>query len=468
MLASLRNAGAARAHAWLVSCAVLLAAALFALACFAGAARADVGTAVAQSLAKHTMSAASLGIFVWDLSTGRVVYAANDRVRYVPASNLKLATTAAALDAWGPEYRFTSALLMTGTRIVGGTLPGNLYLRGGGDPSLSTTSYQTKQLGFATASVDAFVQGVQALGIEKVEGAVIGDESLFDQARTVASWRPGIEIECGPLSALTVNRGLVAGKRVSDPPAHAAAMLTKALRKAGVTVSGAPSSGIVPRGALLVQEQRSAPLATLLQQMNKNSDNFFAETLVKSLGRDVAGRGTTAAGVTATDAALAAMNIPSSDYAVYDGSGLSYLDRLTPHSVVRLLGLMAQRPDFEVFYDSLAIAGVDGTLKERMRKTAAAGNAHAKTGTLNVGTGLSGYVTSANGHLLAFSTLIACTAETWPRAQQVQDDIVAALAAERISGRRLRSIDPRLRQHSVSGDDPVHAGGRILQPLVEP
>lgn len=446
-----------------------LALALLLPAVCAAPAAADVAAAVSTSLAKRTIPAAGAGIFIWDLDTGRTVYAANADVRFVPASNLKLATTAAVLNQWGPDYRFTSALLMTNTRVVEGVLPGDLYLRGGGDPSLSTEAYQAARLGFTTASVDAFVRSVRALGIAKIEGAVVGDESRFDAERTVASWRPGIEtVNCGPLSALTVNQGLAAGKRVPDPAVHAAASLTRALRKSGIAVTGKPRRGRVPATARLIQEQSSAPLATLLQHMNKMSDNFFAETLTKSLGVASAGDGSTADGVTVSAAALTAMDIPARAYAIYDGSGLSYLDQLTPHGIVRLLGTMAQRPDFAVFYNSLAVAGTDGTLAARMRKTAAAGNARAKTGTLNVATGLSGYVTSANGHLLAFSILIACTPATWPRANQVQDDIVAALAAERIKGKRVLRVATTLRQRPASDVHPVHTTGRALQALVQP
>ena len=96
----------------------------------------------------------------------------------------------------------------------------------------------------------------------------------------------------------------------------------------------------------------------------------------------------------------------SDGFRIRDGSGLSYQDKLTAHAVLKILGAMARRPDFPVFRRSLAIAGVDGTLKDRMRGTAAAGNVRAKTGTLNAASSLSGYVTTANGHTLSFSMLM--------------------------------------------------------------
>ena len=116
------------------------------------------------------------------------------------------------------------------------------------------------------------------------------------------------------------------------------------------------------------------------------------------------------------------------DVRLRDGSGLSYQDRLTTHAILKILGEMARRPDFPVFRRSLAIAGVDGTLKDRMRGTAAAGNVRAKTGTLNVASSLSGYVTTANGHQLTFSLLMNGDPVPSRRAHAAQDAVAVLLA----------------------------------------
>ena len=113
---------------------------------------------------------------------------------------------------------------------------------------------------------------------------------------------------------------------------------------------------------------------------------------------------------------------------VRDGSGLSYQDKLTARAVLKILGAMAKRPDFPVFRRSLAIAGVDGTLKDRMRGTAAAGNVRAKTGTLNVASSLSGYVTAANGHTLTFSMLMNGRPVPSDKAHAAQDAVAVLLA----------------------------------------
>ncbi len=446
---------------------LILASAVLAVL-WAPAAGADIPTRVSAALAEGGVSASATGVYVWDLDTARPVYSWNADVQFTPASNMKLATTAAALTTWGAEHRFTTELLIADVRIVDGVLPGDLYLRGAGDPSLSTSAYQAETFGFATASLDAFVRSIRALGVRAITGRVVGDETRFDGERTVSSWKSGLEAFCGPLSALTANEGLRKDKRVDEPAVYAAELLTRALRKAGVDVRGTAGSGRAPDDATLLQRQSSAPLGTLLQRMNKHSDNLFAETFLKGLGKDVLGIGSTATGVLVSDGALAAVDIPASTHVVLDGSGLSYGDRLTPHGIVRLLGALYQRPDFEVFYRSLAVAGEDGTLEERMRDTAAAGNARAKTGTLNIATSLSGYVTSADDHLVAFSILITGDPVDWVRANKAQDQIVAALAETRLGGEAITSVVPSLRQRPASCVEPVHTTGSALQPVVQP
>ena len=186
-----------------------------------------------------------------------------------------------------------------------------------------------------------------------------------------------------------------------------------------------------------MDQQYSAALRAVLRHMNKESDNFFAEMLLKGLGKDFYGEGSTAAGTRASKDALHALGVKTGTYVIQDGSGLSYGDRLTAEGVVKVLGAMRQREDFDDYYDSLAIAGKDGTLHDRMRGTAAAGNAHAKTGTLNIAVCLSGYVTSANDHLVAFSILMnggSMGTSGWGTATTAQDKIVAALAKASLPG----------------------------------
>jgi D-alanyl-D-alanine carboxypeptidase/D-alanyl-D-alanine-endopeptidase (penicillin-binding protein 4) len=432
-------------------------------------AAAGIRDSITAALRSHRVAGPATGVYVWDLDTARLVYARNSSTRLAPASNLKLVTSAAALMSWGTAHRFSTELYVPDSAVSPkGTVAGNVYLRGLGDPSLSTRSYQRGVFHLTTASFEAFARSVRREGIRKIRGRVLGDASWFDKLRTAPYWKAGLQLECGPLSALSGNEGLDDGNRVGAPATWAAKLMTRALRGAGVKVKGRPGSGRVPGTAILLKRQYSAALRGLMRHMNKESDNFFAETLLKGLGKDFHGDGSTAAGTRASNAALLACGVKPSTYAIRDGSGLSYADRLTPKAIVTLLGAMRQRSDFAAYYDSLAVAGEDGTLEDRMRGTAAAGNAHAKTGSLNVAVCLSGYVESANGHEVAFSILVNGSSVDWRRATKAQDAIVVALAKASLPGAKVLAVTPVLRQHSVSAIETVHGTGRSLQAVVEP
>jgi len=367
------------------------------------------------------------------------------------------------------DHRLKSELSISDVPLTSkGVLNGNVYLRGFGDPSLSTRSYQREQLHLTTASFATFAKALKREGVKSVKGSVLGDQSWFDGLTTVRTWKNGLELESGRISALSGNLNQRNGNRVPRPAIYAAELLSAALKSEGITVKGKPGAGTTPPDARLILRQYSAPLRGLLAHMNKASDNLFAETLLKGLGRDQNGRGSTAAGAAVSEATLRALGIPTDDVVILDGSGLSYGNRLTALGLARLLAAMRQRDDFDDFYDSLAIAGGDGTLGKRMRGTAAAGNAHAKTGSLNVASGLSGYVTSANGHLVVFSILMNGGSVNLELTQAAQDRIVVAIATASLPGSKLVAATPVLRQHSVSAFEPVYAVGGRLKPGIEP
>jgi D-alanyl-D-alanine carboxypeptidase/D-alanyl-D-alanine-endopeptidase (penicillin-binding protein 4) len=407
-------------------------------------------------------------VFVWDLDAGRTVYAQRSAEPLVPASNLKLVTAAAALLHWGPDHRIRTELYGPDVPVYDGTLFGDLYLVGYGDPSLSTLAFQRRELHLKTASFEAFAKALSTRGVRRIEGRVLGDDSRFDRQRTVAGWKPGLEDECGRLSALSGNTGITAGKPVPQPAKFAALLLTRALRRAGIEVAGEPGAGTVPPTAALIKRQYSAPLRILLKRMGKDSDNFFAEVILKGLGRDVVGEGSTDAGAGVARATLAAVGLPAYSYVVHDGSGLSYENRISAEGLVRLLGALRQRRDFNDYYGSLAVAGSDGTLRLRMRGTAAAGNAHAKTGSLAVASCLSGYVKSANGRLVAYALLANGDPVDYWRTTRAEDAVVVALAKADLPGELRLRVNPRQRQLAESPIDPVHTVGRGLQPCVQP
>jgi D-alanyl-D-alanine carboxypeptidase/D-alanyl-D-alanine-endopeptidase (penicillin-binding protein 4) len=369
---------------------------------------------------------------VYDLSGGRLVFARHSTTPLRPASNEKLLTSATALALWGPTYRFATDLCEDGSLAADGVFRGTLYLKGLGDPSLGTAAYQRGELQLRSARLTDFVAALRRAGIKRVVGRIVGDASYFDARRAVSSWHADEIEDCGPLSALSIDEGTgPRGRTVGNPPLYAAATLTALLRRAGIPVSRAAATGVTPRRATLLYEDSSAPLAQIIASMNQRSDDFFAEMLTKGLGAAFGGRGSTAAGTRVERAYARTSGVGLTGIVVADGSGLSYADRETAADLVRLLVAEARGPQWPVFYRSLAVAGESGTLARRMRHTAAQGDLHAKTGTLDVASGLSGYVTAANGHLLVFAILVNGDPFDLAAAQQAQNEIGVVLARSR-------------------------------------
>ncbi len=451
---------------------LLLLAALALAAGRPAPAAAGVDDTIAAALRHGGFDGSGTGVYVWDLDAAQPVYEHNPDAVLTPASNLKLVTSAAALLDWGDGHRFVTELYVPDVPVsAAGVLDGNVYLRGLGDPSLSTRDYQRQVFDLTTASFQYFARTLKREGIREIRGRVLGDASWFDKLRSAPTWNDGLQLECGPLSALSGDQGLSNGRPVSAPATWAARLMTEACRGAGLKVAGKPGSGKVPGTALLLKRQYSAALPGILRHMNQASDNFFAEILLKGLGKDFYAEGSTRAGTQASRDALHSLGVRTGTYVVQDGSGLSYGNKITPLGLTEVLGAMRRRDDFDVYYDSLAVAGEDGTAEDRMRGTAAAGNARVKTGTLNIACSLSGYVESANDHLVAFSILMngdSVGTSRWVAATETQDAIVAALAKARLPGEPVLAVTPELRAFSVSAAEPVHGSGGLLKPGVQP
>jgi serine-type D-Ala-D-Ala carboxypeptidase/endopeptidase (penicillin-binding protein 4) len=413
----------------------IAAAALAALACLAPPASAGVSSSVSAILAHYGLAGSATGVSVWREDGARALYARNARALLAPASNEKLITATTALSRWGAGHRFKTQLYLPAAPPTGapvGVVQGDLYVKGYGDPSLSTDSFQRDQLGTKTATLAAFVTQLQQLGVTGVTGHVVADASWFDDLATVPGWTPGVLSSCSRLSALTVNEGLKGDGCVADPALRTASLLTAELRRAGITVGERAETGVTPPGSYLAVTLLSAPLSDLVRHMDKQSDNFFAEMLVKGLGRDFRGSGTTAAGLRVLRATMDSYGLPRSGYRVHDGSGLSYADRLSARAVTRLLRVMCAQADYPAFDASLSVAGIDGTLAQRMRGSAAAGDFHGKTGTLSIASCLSGYVTDAAGHELVVSMLMNGRPMNVWAAHQAQDAIAETLARARL------------------------------------
>lgn len=189
-----------------------------------------------------------------------------------------------------------------------------------------------------------------------------------------------------------------------DPDEAYAAALSEALAERGITVSGQPARFASDRVDSLFTVQ-SAPLREILPMILKPSQNQIAEVFLRTLGLERTGVGTADSGRKVVERQFAEWKIPADGFVVRDGSGLSRNDYLSPEAIVDILDVMRRSPNFELFRQSLPNAGVDGTIASRMKGTPAENNLHAKTGTLPMVRSLSGYVSTADGHLLEFSIL---------------------------------------------------------------
>ncbi len=364
-----------------------LACLLLAVAAPASTAAGRAGTARALA-AQMRWAGASSGALAVDLDSGATIYALRAGTRRMPASVQKLYTSVATLRRLGAAGTLSTSVLAETAPDGAGVVAGDLYLRGGGDPT------------FDALDAGRLAQQVADAGVVEVTGRVRGDESAFDDRRGVPSSGFRLTSEVGPLSALTFNRGRT-GRRApfwqARPARFAAAAFSKQLRHLGVAVSGRASTGATPAGAALVTEWRSAPVADLLRLMNPPSDNFMAETLVKALGARFGASGSTSAGTRVVRAELSELGVAAQ---VIDGSGLSRSDRTSPQEVVTMLDAMDGNASLA---GSLAIAGRTGTLEDRMRGTSAQDRCRAKTGTLRDVSALAGYCTTTGGGHVAFA-----------------------------------------------------------------
>jgi D-alanyl-D-alanine carboxypeptidase/D-alanyl-D-alanine-endopeptidase (penicillin-binding protein 4) len=361
------------------------------------------------------------GAYVVDLGTGQAVYSLRPTTPRIPASVEKLYTTSTALAKFGPTTQLSTSVLGVGGADDKGVWTGNLYVHGGGDPTFGTDSPPGSQ---ATPTFLASAL-LAATGISRVDGAIVGDETLFDAKRGDPStgYLPDSEL-AGELSGLADAHGSLGG--LSSPALYAASQFAKALRASGVKVSGHTTAGPTPAGARLLASVKSPNLATIVALTDQPSDTFYAETLLKDLGAYYGGAGSSAAGAAVVRGWLAPLGIRPH---LVDGSGLSDTDRTTPEQVVTLLRDLnpaAAGPLARIgaaLISALPVAGRSGTLADRMRKTPAAGRCQAKTGTLS---GVSNLAGVCDGRY-AFAFLMNQIGDA--KAHALQDRMTEAIAA---------------------------------------
>ena len=416
----------------------------------------DLGTI----LQAHTRGG-TWGVVVTSVTRGDTLFSVNPDVLLKPASIMKMMTTGLALERFGPNHTFATRVFRDGN-LNGEVLQGNLYLRGGGDPTLSLRFWQ------GASPMDALAKQIAAAGIRQIRGDVIADESIFEPERIPTGWKSTylMSAYAAPVSALSLNENLVwivarpengravveldppsatipvtstvrlvggsggrivarrngnaiavsgtigssSGPRryslvIPEPPVFAAGGLIASLKQAGVDVHGNVRVGTVARGAEQIAEVHSLPLANIVSYMNRESINHFAELLYRNAAADPSqGRqGSSRTALEALRTFLSTAGARPQDLRVADGSGLSEADSLTARTMVQLLGYAHRAPWGSVFHASMPVAGESELMRRRMRSTPAHGNLHAKTGTTNSVASLAGYVTALNGEVLAFA-----------------------------------------------------------------
>ncbi|HUP00461.1 MAG TPA: D-alanyl-D-alanine carboxypeptidase/D-alanyl-D-alanine-endopeptidase [Gemmatimonadota bacterium] len=416
----------------------------------------------------------SIGVAVYAVERELPLYLHDADIPLVPASNMKLYTTAAALDRLGPDFQYTTSLYAEGPIRPDGTLQGDVILEGRGDPTLSGRFYADS----TTYVFDRFAAELRSLGVRRIAGGIVGDASYFDDARVAPGWestnllwwygartsalsfndntvtievRPGDWVGAPPRisfdphsdrlvmvnSAVTGNRrgGRSIGIRrrpdlggyeirgripirsgplryvvaVEDPPLFALSVFRDRLARAGITVQGGLKvrhdwEQRSRRSARLVASQSSPRMIEIVRVINKNSQNFFAEQVLKTLGAIFEDEGSFDEGAEVVRDFLSRMGVSVWGVRIEDGSGLSRYDSVTARGTAELLVAMADHPWFGEYYESLLIAGEDGDPR-RLNAPAARGNVRTKTGTLRGVSSLSGYVTTLDGELLAFSVI---------------------------------------------------------------
>ncbi len=424
-------------------------------------------------------------MLIVDGETGETLYEQNTAKYFVPASNMKLFTTALALEKLGPDYRFHTTLESTGTLSAGGELSTSLSLVGRGDPNLSNRRfpYELKEEfdGPPEIILAELADALVKKGIRTIYGDVIGDDSYFPRERYPNGWEVDDMVwEYGAaISALVVNdntaavtltAGQFAGEPVSmtiapatrdfmvanevlttaasvkadltltrepgshlvmvkgtlpeksaprklllaieEPALHAAELLKSLLEERGVRIVGVAraqhervTTGLDELPREVFAEHVSIPLRDSVKLVNKISQNLHTEVLLRAAMRQTGPWNSPDDLMKFPTEFYANAGIAADDVIQTDGSGLSRHDMVTPRAIVTLLRYAQAQEWFGPYYGSLPVAGVDGTLEDRLKNTSAAGRIHAKTGSVEHVRSISGFADTASGRRLVFSFL---------------------------------------------------------------
>jgi serine-type D-Ala-D-Ala carboxypeptidase/endopeptidase (penicillin-binding protein 4) len=385
---------------------------------------------------------ANWGALIVDPLSGDTLYSHNAGKLFMPASNEKLLTGATALTQLGSDFRFVTRFATNGAQHDS-ALDGDLIVIGRGDPTFS----DSMRAGDYRNAFRDMADSLTARGILRIHGSLRRAGDAFPDSTYGFGWQvDDLRTASGAvIDELFVNEGLLpGGKRVRangdtvsrpivvrEPAAAFLDALAAALAEKRIVLDGTADAAVPLADSALTPlfELRSAPLSAILARMAKPSQNQIAEILFKTLALEKTGVGTADSARRVVERQLLAWGALPDGFAVRDGSGLSRHDYVTPETIVRVLDVMRKSLAFPVWYAALPIAGVDGTISERMKGTPAEKNVHAKTGTVDKARSLSGYVTTAGGRVLIFSFL--CNNFTVPNreVERVQDAILVLLAS---------------------------------------
>lgn len=470
----------------------------------------DLRTKIRVSLARPEVRRGSVGVKIVSLATGKVIYEENAEKYFMPASNMKNFTVAAALEKLTPDFRFVTSVYGQAMPDANGTVKGDLRIFGRGDVSISTRFNG----GDAFKGIDALVERIMQAGVKRIEGGIVADDSYFTGFPIPGSWEwddlqwsYGAEVSSLPLNDSVIDVSVLPGpvgfpcsvkmtpynpvfrienkcvtaaagsrrtlgihKRldqnileitgtmpaggsyngsvsVSRPAELFAALLKQRLQDKGVTVTGnyryeRRAAAVAMPTAVEIAKLESVPLTVVAAQTMKPSQNMYTETLLWTLGEkartetvlpggavaNVSVEDSSTLGIASVKKFLTGIGVAPDGIVQYDGSGLSRHNLITPSAVVRLYEYMAKQSRYsQAWRDSLTIGGVDGTLRNRFKGTRASGNVRGKTGTIDQVSALSGYIKTAAGEELVFSTVVNGVSETGIRTGLI-DDVVLHVA----------------------------------------
>lgn len=340
----------------------------------------SVQVGIDRLLADEMFKTSQVAVMVYDLDADSAIYRFNERQLLRPASTMKILTAVAAIDRLGGSHRFKTELCYTG-KIENATLTGNLYCVGGFDPR------------FNTDDMHAFIESLRKMGIDTIRGGLYADKSMKDSALLGNGW---CWDDNNPVLSPLIygRRDVFMDKFVQE------------LNDAGIVIEAFTATGNTPQEAITICS-RFHTIDQILMRMMKESDNLYAEAMFYQMAAATGKKqatGKNAASV--VNRLIDKLGLRSANYRIADGSGLSLYNYVSAELEIQMLRYAYRNANIYLhLYPSLPVAGVDGTLKSRMKNVFTLGNVRAKTGTLAGIISLAGYCTALNGHRLCFAII---------------------------------------------------------------